>query len=78
MRLPEIRRDPCALEGHTGALEVSCAIDWYEFLADEAYFNDDVVSHDRFKAHSDRLKRSPYGYLHSNELESLIKQYKKD
>lgn len=78
MRLPEIRRNPCALEGHTGSLEATCAIEWYEFLADEAYFNDDVVNHDRFKTYADRLKRSPKGYLYSHELESLIAQYRKD
>ena len=71
MRIPEIRR-------YEGSLEATCAIDWYEFLADEAYFNDDVINYDRFKAHSERLKRSPYGYLYSNELEALIAQYVKD
>lgn len=71
MRIPEIRR-------YEGSLEATCAIDWYEFLADEAYFNDDVINYDRFKAYSERLKRSPYGYLYSNELEALIAQYVKD
>ena len=74
MRLPQITRDPSGSRG----LETACAIEWYEFLADEAYFNDDVVMHDRFKARADRLKGSPKGYLYSHELESLIAQYRKD
>lgn len=78
MKRPAVLRDPTALDGSVGGLQTQCACDWYEFLADEAYFNDDVINHDRFKTYAERLKRSPYGYLYSKELEALIAQYVKD
>lgn len=69
-RLPAIERDAL-----TGALTTKCAAVWYAFLAEEAYFEGDVVTHDEFMSRAEILGRGPQGYLQSKQLEDKIKSY---
>ncbi len=71
-RLPAIERDALS-----GALTTECAAMWYAFLAEEAYFDGDLGSHDEFLSKAQILSRSPQGYLHSQVLETAIKKLRK-
>jgi hypothetical protein len=69
-RLPTIERDALS-----DALTTKCAAVWYAFLAEEAYFEGDVATHDEFMSKAETLGRSPQGFLHSKQLEDKIKSY---
>ena len=71
-RRPAIERDALS-----GALTTECAAKWYAFLAEEAYFDGDLGSHDEFLSKAEILSRSPQGYLHSQVLETAIKKLRK-
>jgi len=68
-RRPAIERDALS-----GALTTECAAMWYAFLAEEAYFDGDLGSHDEFISKAQTLSRNPQGYLHSQVLETAIKK----
>jgi hypothetical protein len=48
---------------------------WYAFLAEEAYFEGDMETHDAFMGAAESLSRSPQGSLHSKKLEEKIRRY---
>lgn len=67
---PRIERDTLS-----GALTTECAAMWYAFLAEEAYFNGDIATHDQFMGAAESLGRGPQGYLHSKQLEEQITKW---
>jgi len=69
-RIPAIERDTLS-----GALTTKCAAVWYAFLAEEAYFEGDMGTHDAFMGAAESLSRSPQGSLHSKKLEEKIRRY---
>ena len=69
-RRPAIERDALS-----GALTTECAAKWYAFLAEEAYFDGDVETHDAYMSTAESLSRSPQGSLHSKKLEEKIRRY---
>ena len=69
-RVPAVERDALS-----GALTTTCAAMWYAFLAEEAYFEGDVGTHDDFMSTAELLSRSPQGFLHSKKLEEAIKKW---
>ena len=71
-RRPAIERDALS-----GALTTECAAKWYAFLAEEAYFDGDLGSHDEFLSKAQTLSHSPQGYLHSQVLDTAIKKLRK-
>lgn len=69
------KRPPIERDTLSDALTTECAAMWYAFLAEEAYFEGDVVTHDEFMSKAETLGRGPQGYLHSKKLEDKIKSY---
>ena len=69
-RRPAIERDALS-----GALTTKCAAMWYAFLAEEAYFDGDVETHDAYMSTAESLSRSPQGSLYSKKLEEKIRRY---
>ena len=69
-RIPAIERDALS-----GALTTKCAAVWYAFLAEEAYFEGDMGTHDAFMVAAESLSRSPQGSLYSKQLEEKIRRY---
>jgi len=70
-RVPAVERDALS-----GALTTECAAMWYAFLAEEAYFEGDLETHDDFMSTAELLRsRSPQGFLHSKKLEEAIKKW---
>lgn len=70
-RRPAVERDALS-----DALTTKCAAVWYAFLAEEAYFDGDLESHDEFLSKAQTLSRNPQGYLHSKKLEEAIKKWR--
>lgn len=70
-KIPAIERDTLS-----GALTTKCAAVWYAFLAEEAYFEGDMETHDAFMGAAESLSRSPQGFLHSQKLEEAIKKWR--
>jgi hypothetical protein len=69
-KIPAVERDALS-----DALTTKCAAVWYAFLAEEAYFNGDVATHDKYMSAAESLSRSPQGFLHSQKLEKEIKKW---
>lgn len=69
-RRPAVERDALS-----GALTTKCAAMWYAFLAEEAYFDGDVETHDAYMSAAESLSRSPQGSLYSEKLEEQIRRY---
>ena len=69
-KIPTVERDTLS-----GALTTKCAAVWYAFLAEEAYFNGDVATHDKYMSAAESLARGPQGFLYSKRLEEEIKKY---
>ena len=70
-KAPSIERDALS-----DALTTKCAAMWYAFLAEEAYFDGDVETHDAYMSAAESLSRSPQGSLHSKKLEEAIKKWR--
>ena len=71
-KVPKIERDKIS-----GALTAECAAKWYVFLAEEAYFEGDLATHDEFMCHAESLGRGPQGFLYSKKLEEHISKWGK-
>lgn len=69
-RIPPVERDTLS-----GALTTKCAAVWYAFLAEEAYFNDDVATHDKYMVAAESLGRGPQGFLQSKQLEEEMSKW---
>lgn len=69
-RIPKVERDAIS-----GGITIDTAIDWYTFLADEAYFEGDALKCSEYTAKAESLKGSPQGYLRSVEIENAIRKW---
>ena len=71
-RVPFVERDAVM-----GGLTFESASLWYAFLAEEAYWRDDMTLAQGYKRRSQELKNSPTGSLHDRRLEEAIKRWKR-
>jgi len=69
-RIPSVKRDHVS-----GGITIETAVDWYRFLADEAYFEGDALKCSEFTAKAESLSGSPQGVLHSVEIENAIRKW---
>ncbi len=71
-KVPPVERDLL-----TGGLTMSCASLWYNFLAEEFYWQGNRSLSEYYKRRAQELSVAPTGSLHDNQLEKVIKQWKR-
>lgn len=69
-RVPAVER-----ERVLGGLTYQSAVNWFRFLADEAYFEGDALKYSEYMSRADRMEDSPTGSIHSKDLEEAIKKW---
>jgi hypothetical protein len=69
-RVPSVER-----EGVLGGLTYQSAVNWFRFLADEAYFEGDALKCSRYMARAEEMEKHPAGSIHSKDLEEAIKKW---
>jgi hypothetical protein len=71
-RVPSVHRDDTL-----GGLQYECAIEWCKFIYEQAHWDGDLETYDRYRVLYEHLKASPKGSLFSKDLEARVAHYTK-
>ena len=71
-RIPSVHRDTT-----TQGLDHESALKWCKFIYEQAHWDNDLETYDRYRSLYESLNGSPKGSLYSKDLEARIELYTK-